>query len=130
MDKSLPTEAEEQKALVQWLRIKKIMHFAPINENNHSKLNKTFAIRNEAKAKAMGKIKGVSDMVVFLDNKILFIELKRKKKLLKNGNYSTSNTDTSESQANFIDNVKQYPYTDAMVCYGWNEAKEFIEEHE
>jgi len=127
MDKSLPTEAEEQKALVQWLNIKHILHFAPINENNHSKLNRQFSIRNEAKAKAMGKVAGVCDMVVFLEEKILFIELKRKKKLLKNGTYSTSHTSTSESQKKFIGNANRFDYVESKVCYGWEEAKEFIE---
>ena len=126
MDRSIPTEADEQKALVQWLNIKHIMHFAPIMENNHSKLNRQFAVRNEAKAKAMGKKPGVSDIIVMLDNKILFIELKRKKKILKSGKESTSHTNISEAQKEFIENVNKYNYALGKVCYGWEEAKEFI----
>ena len=120
------TEAEEQKCLVQWMNIKHIMHFSVINENNHSKLNRTFAIRNEAKAKAMGKVPGVSDVVVFLQNKILFIELKRKKKVLKNGHLSITHTKISDAQYKFMTNVNKYEYAESTICYGWEDAREFI----
>lgn len=126
MDRSLPTEAEEQKCLVQWLNIKHINHFAPINENNHSKLNRQFAIKNEAKAKAMGKVPGVSDIVVFLENKILFIELKRKKKVLKGGGLSISHTKVSDAQYDFMTMVNKYDYAESTICYGWEEARDFI----
>lgn len=129
MDKSIPIESDEQKALVQWLRIKHIPHFAPINENNHSKLNRQFSVRNEAKAKAMGKMAGVSDIIVLLDKKILFIELKRKKKVLKSGGLSIAHTKASDAQYDFINMVNKFDYAEGAICYGWVEAREFIEEN-
>lgn len=129
MDKAIPIEAEEQKCLVQWLRLNNIMHFAPVNENNTFKQNKTYAMIAEQKARAAGKLKGVSDIIVLLDNKILFIELKRRKKVLKNGSLSISHTQVSKEQYDFLTRVSKFDYADSALCYGWTEAKEFIEKY-
>jgi len=129
MDKAIPIEAEEQKCLVQWLRLNNIMHFAPVNENNTFKQNKTYAMIAEQKAKAAGKLKGVSETIVLLDSKILFIELKRKKKVLKNGSFSISHTQVSKEQYDFLTRVSKFDYADSALCYGWNEAREFIDKH-
>lgn len=129
MNKLILTEADEQKFLVQWLRAKKIFHFAPTNENNTYKQNPKYAMIAEQKAKAMGKLKGTSDLIVMLPTKILFIELKRRKKLLKNGKYSTSHTNISKEQIDFLENVAQFSYADSAVCYGAKEAIEYIEQH-
>lgn len=112
------TEEQEQKKLVQWLRLKKIFHFAPMNENKQSFTNPKVAMMIEAKAKSMGKVKGVSDLVVMLPNSILFIELKRAKKRL---------TKVSDSQNVFLSKIGQFCYAKGHVCYGANEAIEIIE---
>lgn len=112
------TEEQEQKKLVQWLRLKKIFHFAPMNENKQSFTNTKVAMMIEAKAKSMGKVKGVSDLVVMLPNSILFIELKRAKKRL---------TKVSDSQNVFLSKIGQFCYAKGHVCYGANEAIEIIE---
>lgn len=112
------TEEQEQKKLVQWLRLKKIFHFAPMNENKQSFTNPKVAMMIEAKAKSMGKVKGVSDLVVMLPNSILFIELKRAKKSL---------TNVSDSQNVFLSKIGQFCYAKGHVCYGANEAIEIIE---
>ena len=126
----IQSEETEQKKLVQYLRAKNIFHFAPLNENNQSFMNRNTAIRIEAKAKAMGKMNGVSDIIVMLKGSILFIELKRAKKRLRNGKLSTSNTKVSEAQKSFIstinDNFGNYAY--AKVCYGADEAISVIED--
>ncbi len=129
MDKQIPIEADEQKCLVQWLRIKNIMHFDPVNENNTYKQNRKFAMIAEQKAKAMGKLKGVSDIVVMLPNKILFIELKRRKKVLRNGSFSISHTKVSKEQYAFLTEVNKFNYSASALCYGWEEAKNFIMEN-
>ena len=121
-----PKEDEEQKALVEWLTAKRIMHFAPMNENKGSFANREAFYRIEAKAKKMGKINGVSDIVVFLPNKILFIELKRSKKILKNGSLSKSNSTVSDAQYDFMNKVNKFDYAEATICYGCKEAIEFI----
>lgn len=125
----IPIEADEQKALVQWLRAKKIFHFAPTNENNTYKQNPRYAMIAEQKAKAAGKLKGTSDLIIMLPSKILFIELKRRKKLLKNGKYSTTHTNLSKEQIDFLENVAQFEYADSAVCYGCNEAIEYISKY-
>lgn len=125
-----PTEAQEQQKLIQWLRLKKVFHFAPINENNQSFSNRLVAMKIEAKSKAMGKVAGVSDVIVMLDNKILFVELKRARKVLKSGKLSVSHTKVSKEQKDFINSINErFSYSEAKVCYGFNEAREFIEEY-
>ena len=125
----IPNETQEQQKLIQWLRINNIFHFAPMNENKHSFLNKAVAIKQEQKAKKMGKVAGTSDIIVMLDSKILFIELKKRKKVLKSGKLSTSNSTLYESQKEFLNKVNEYKYATGKVCYGFDEAISFIKEN-
>ena len=124
-----PLEELEQKKLIQWLRLKKIFHFAPMNENKSSFTNKRVAMQIESKAKSMGKVKGVSDVVVMLHNKILFIELKRARKVLKNGKLSVSHTKVSDEQKSFLNGVNAFSYAIGHLCYGAEEAMKIIEEN-
>jgi len=127
----IPKEETEQKTLVQWLRIKKIIHIAPMNENLQSSTNKLMAVRIEAKAKSMGKSAGVPDLFIPVANKYyhgLFIELKRRAKILKSGKKSVSHTKVSDAQNEWIQSLRHQNY-EAVVCYGWEEAKEIIEEY-
>ena len=114
----MQVEEQEQKALVQWLKLKKIFHFAPMNENKQSFTNPKVAMMIENKAKSMGKVKGVSDIIVMLQNKILFIELKRKEK---------SKAKVSDSQNTFLSKIGQFHYAKGHICYGANEAIDIIE---
>lgn len=126
-----PIEEIEQQKLVQWLRIKKVLHFAPVNENQGSFTNRAVAIRIEAKAKSMGKSKGVPDLFIPISNKYyhgLFIELKRQIKTLKNGMKSKSVPETSKEQEEWIQKLKEQGYQ-AVVCYGASEAIDLIEEY-
>ena len=126
-----PSETVEQQKLVKWLRLKKIFHFAPMNENKQSFSNRTVAFQIEAKAKSMGKMKGVSDVIVMLPNKILFIELKRARKRLKSGKLSISHTKVSDEQKSFLNTINEefYKYSIALVCYGAREAIEVVEDY-
>ena len=74
----------------------------------------------------MGKLKGVSDLVVMLDDRILFIEMKRCQGLKKNGEKRQENMLKPEQQA-FLDNVNCFSYAKGFVAYGFLEAKEIIE---
>lgn len=125
----IPTEEFEQQKLVQWLQLNKYYFFAPLNENQGSFLNKKVTMLQEKKAKTIGKRKGVSDIIVFLKHKILFIELKRQAKPLKNGKLSYKHTKTSEEQKSFLNTVNGYNYAIGKVCYGFYEAVKFIEEN-
>lgn len=127
--KHIPLEHEEQENLVYWLRLKKLFFFSPMSENNTHKQNRKYAMIAEQKAKKMGKSKGTSDIFVFLPNKLLIIELKRRKKQLKNGSFSNSHSKPSKEQLEFLDDVSVFEYVECTVAYGWHEAKEFIESH-
>ena len=122
-----PPESEEQKKLVQYLKLKKYFFFAINNENNTFKQDRRYAMINEMKARANGKIKGASDIVVFLPTQILFIELKRRPKQLKT-KLSYSHTKVSVEQEQFLHSVNLYEYANGAVCYGADEAIKLIEE--
>ena len=122
----LPKEEEEQKALVKWLRNNGYFFFAAKNENNQSYANRRNAAIHETKARAMGKVKGVSDLVIFLEDKILFMELKRQKPILKSGKRGKAKNVPSEEQKSFLDNVAGFKYAIASVAYGCDLAIETI----
>ena len=129
MSKEIPDEKWEQETLVQWLRLKKIFHWANVNENQGSFTNRKVAMIQEMKSRKAGKLKGVSDITVMLPNKILYLELKRRPKTLRSGKLSTSHTKTSPEQLDFIDKVNTYPYAVGKVCHGWEEGRDFILEN-
>ncbi len=118
-------EAEEHKLFVKWLRLKKITHFAPINENVHSgiirnAMHSTLASRViasiENKLKALGKRKGVSDLVVLLPGaRAVFIEMKR----VKGGV-------VSEDQSLWKSEITALGF-EAHICKGFDEAVAVIE---
>lgn len=111
-----PLESDEQKALILWLKQRKIMYFAPMNENSFSFLNRDIVVKIQAKNKAMGSIKGTPDLVIFLPNKIMFLELKRRKSGV-----------LSKEQKDFLSRVNEYPYAIGGVAHGWIEASAMIE---
>jgi len=76
-----PTELAEQHAFVQWLDLKKLKYFAVPNEVKFvSKIKSKIGRINFFKdRKKEGIKKGVPDLVVFLNDRILFIEMKRVK---------------------------------------------------
>ena len=121
------TETQEQQKLVQWLKLKKIFYFSVPN-GSVLKGNPLQRAKQMNRLKSEGLIVGTSDIVVMLSNKILFIELKRAKKVLKSGKLSTSNSVTSKEQLKFLESVNEFGYAIGNVCYGFNEAKELIEE--
>ena len=98
-------------------------------------------IANEAKAKPqymkkradMGVSKGYPDFSLLVPTKTqgtltIFIELKRKKRLLKNGTYTTSHTKTSPEQLEWIKRLNECEATEARVCYGAAEAIAYVKE--
>ena len=126
----IPTEAQEQEMFCKWLDIKRIEYFAISNENIWSgivrslvkdkKLAKQIIVLIEKKMKQLGKKKGIADMFIFAPNKALFMEMKRRDPKLSR---------TSKEQAAFIDKANKYPYAEARVCYGYDEAVAFVMEH-
>ena len=121
-------ETYEQTALVQWLKLKKLFYFAI---PNGSVLRGTPLQRAKQMnvLKKEGLVVGASDIFVMLPSKLIAIELKQAKKVLKSGKLSTSHTKVSDDQKKFLERLNQFDYADGKVCYGFTEAKEFIEEN-
>lgn len=127
-------ELEHHKAVIKYLRVlqaqKKIVtFFAPINETRVKSSN---PIKNKAialKEFHLGKHSGVSDITIILQDKVLFLEMKQPKKLLKNGTYTNSHSKQSESQIEFEKEVTQSNVCSYEVGYGFLNAKEIIEEY-
>ena len=128
--KNIPLEDYEQQCLVQYLLKNKYDFFAPINENSYSFLNKKIATIIEAKMKSMGKLKGVLDIVIFLPEFILFMEMKRRPKVLKSNKLSYTNSKVSTEQYVFMDMLAQYKYTKSVVVYGYDEAIAVLKSHD
>lgn len=108
----VPSENQEQRALVKWLS------YHPIVRNYFLKLN------NEGKRsditghnlKLMGLKTGASDLFIFYPTKKyhgLFLEVKRNKKYTP----SEMRTDTWIAQQMFLDCVKKVGFA-GEVCYG------------
>jgi hypothetical protein len=112
----IPTEHEEQKTLCKYLDLKKIKYHSVPNANILSSLNKQMAVRVMQKLKREGLKKGTPDIVVFLPNKILYIEMKRIKASI-----------TSKEQIEWIEFINTLPYAKGKICKGSKVAIEFVE---
>ena len=119
---NLPTEADEQKELVKWLTKNKYFFFATNNENNTFKQDRKYAMIAEQKAKANGKLKGVSDLTIFTTNTIIFLELKRQRPVLKSGKLGTPTNKPSKEQNEFIAKVNEFTYAYGCVAFGCDES--------
>lgn len=111
------TETQEQKALIQWLKLKKIFYFSVAN-GAVLRGNAMQRARQMNKLKSEGLIVGTSDLIVMIKDKILFIELKRVK-----------GSTTSQAQKDFVTKVDKFTYAVGRVCKGAKMAIEFIEEY-
>lgn len=70
-----PTEAQEAKTLVAYLRIKGYKHHHIANETGSGRIAMMQGIRN----KQQGTSKGFPDYLVIVNNRLIAIELKRVK---------------------------------------------------
>lgn len=107
--KHIPTERDEQIALVEYLNYMKIPHFRVPNETytkswNQKRLNK-----------ALGVQSGVPDLFAIVDDVLIAIELKR-----------TKGSVTSQAQMDWI-KLLQRAAIPAKICYGCEDAIKFIE---
>jgi len=106
----VPDEHTEQVHVIQWLKLKKIKHNATPNGGLR---NKVVA----GKLKAEGVSKGFPDLTIFLPTGILYIEMKRKK-----------GSSISPEQKAWIEYLNTLPYAKAIICKGFREAVEAIED--
>ena len=108
----IPTEFEEQVALVQYLRLKGYKHTAIPNSTYTKSWNQ------KRKNTASGLNAGLPDMVVIVEDNLIWIELKR----VKGGRLS-------EYQKDWIAALERAGQT-VRVCKGADEAIKFIQEIE
>lgn len=108
-----PTEYDEQKLFVKWLELKNLK-FTAIPNSTYTK-----SIRQKMANKAMGLRKGLPDLLVIVPNGICFVEMKRAKKSLSK---------TSPEQIEWINELQKIDCVEARVCYGCNEAIDFIKQ--
>lgn len=104
-------ERDEQIAVVQFLRVKKIPFYAIPNGGSRHKVE-------AARMKQEGVSSGVPDLCLLLPHKVLYIEMKRKK-----------GGQTSPNQKQWIKTINEFPYAHAVVCHGATEAIQAIKEH-
>lgn len=122
MKDAVPKEDDEAVCLSTWLKLKKIPH-------THVPLEGKMQIVYMKKLAAMGCSKGFPDYIIFTPTKQLFVELKRRRITKKNGEPGASPSKVGKEQQEWVDSINCYDYAEARICYGWNEAQEFIEEY-
>lgn len=109
---TVPTEAEEARTLVAYLRVRgyKFTHIA--NETGSGRGARFQGIRN----KQQGVSPGFPDYIILVNDNIIFIELKR-----------TKGGVLSQAQKDWIAALEEAGQT-VRVCKGAEEAIKFIEE--
>ena len=108
--KMAPPELWEQQALLRWLQLQGIPYVAIPNGSRRTRWE-------AARAKAEGMVAGAPDLIVILPGGVtLWIEMKRR----KGGR-------VSPSQRAFGAMLERNGHH-WRVCYGWEEAREWIEE--
>jgi hypothetical protein len=112
MKEVVPTEYEEQKTLVRWLRLAGYKFFRVPNETY------TKSWKQKATNKALGVSPGVPDIFIITKRGLVAIEMKR----LKGGS-------TSQVQKDWIEALNKAGVT-AVVCKGYLEAIDFIMNYE
>lgn len=119
MAKAIPTEHQEQKTLVRWLKFKRIAHAAVPNGFFTNKRDAKFYAQIK-KLKDEGYSPGFPDLLVFKLGGLLLVEMKRK----DGGSISKEQKDWHKVLTELGHKV--------VVCSGFEEAKtaitEFIEE--
>ena len=107
--KIIPTEADEQKVFVQWLELMGYK-FSRIAQETY-----TPYWGQKIKNKQLGVRRGLPDLLIIVNNTLVFIEMKRK-----------SGGAISEEQQGWCDALNHCDGVTALVCRGADEAIEFI----
>ena len=118
----IPLESYEQEKLANWLRANNYLFFKAPSETF------TKSWKQKRKNRLEWVTKGFPDTTIILkNNALLFIELKRQKRILKNWNLWKSPSVVSEEQKKWIKELNQIKNVQAEVCYWADEAIKFIE---
>ena len=103
-------EEQEQQLLVEYLELKKIKFSAlPL-----STYTKSWKVKN--RNKRIGVRAGIPDMLCIVNNRLIFIEMKKEKGGV-----------LSDYQKSWIDELNKCEGVMAVVCKGFNEAKKVID---
>jgi len=114
MNDFVPLEQDECILLVNWLELlggDKILEFSHTAQETYTK-----SWHQKAMNKKMGVRPGVPDYIVVTQKAVLFVEMKRKK-----GGAVT------KAQARWLKAIHQAG-GEARICYGFDDAKKFIEQ--
>lgn len=119
----IPSEAEEQRTIVQWLRLQPLLRDRFFKINNEGKRS----LAQGANLKALGMRSGASDIFIAFPTSLyhgLFLEVKR------NMHYhaSAKQSPTWLAQIKFMEDVKSVGY-DAHFCYGFDDCKKIVEHY-
>ena len=124
-------EDDEQEKVVAYCKYHSILCFSIPNGTNLSG-NIRRKTQQMMRLKKTGLLTGASDLVVMLDSKILFIEMKKCRSVKNNGEYRALSSDgisVSTDQLAFMDKVDKFSYADSTVAFGADEAISFINKH-
>jgi hypothetical protein len=119
----IPTENQEQRALVKWLSLHPVLKDFYCKNNNEGK-------RTEAQGwnlKLMGLRAGVSDLTIYFPTKLhhgLFLEVKR----AMNYPVSARKSETWIAQEEFARIVRSVGY-EAKTCFCWQDGVKIIENY-
>lgn len=119
----IPTENQEQRALVKWLSLHPILKDFYCKNNNEGKRT----VGQTCNLKLMGLRPGVPDLFIYYPNTErhgLWLEIKRNMKYPPSARKGASWV----LQEEFIERVKTVGF-EAAFCYGWEDGKRIIESY-
>jgi len=112
MKKIIPTEHDEQMAVVQYLELRNIKFTSIPN----STFTKSWKVKKRNKEEGLRA--GLPDLFIIIKNKPLFIEMKREKGGV-----------VSEYQKEWIEAINKCSGIKAYICKGFEEAKKIIDKY-
>ena len=110
---TLPSEYDEQKKCIEYLEILKLKG-EKILYSATAQSTFTTSYTQKRKNKSMGVRAGVPDLIIIINENLVFIELKRIKKSV-----------VSPDQLIWINTLKEAGQY-AKICYGFKEFEEYI----
>lgn len=124
----IPTEKVEGEKFRWWLESKNYKYTHIANEIGIA--GKVWMLVNKAK-KSQWLQKGVPDYLIILKRwSLLFIELKRQRKILKSGKLWASPSKVSDEQKKWIAWLSAVENVEARIAYWCDEAVKIVEEME
>jgi hypothetical protein len=109
-----PLEKDECIAFANWLNLKglKFTHIA--NETGFRDPKTAMIVQSQKKR--LGMSKGFPDYIILTPKGVVFVEMKRVK-----------GSTMKPGQSEWIDAINEVKGAQAKICYGFEQAKEFVE---